>query len=322
MRHWAAAFCAAFVALSGCGYIGDPLPPALNIPVAVTDLRAAEFGDTMALEFTLPALTTEGLPLNQLRSVDIYVGPASAPFSTDAWAAAARRYESTATLPGPVAQDIPVRDWIGKDVVIGVRATGPRGKASAWSNLVTLSVIPPLPAPQAVRVENVERGVAVSWQGTGPRFRVFRAEADGKPQPLGETERPEYLDESTSYGTRYQYLVQALASDTQQSQVAGPAPITPEDVFPPAVPSGVSAVAGPESIELAWERNTEPDFAGYVLYRSVDNSPFERVAGKIEAPTYSDTRIEPGKRYRYTVSAVDVSGNESARSAAVEANVP
>ena len=53
--------------LAGCGYIGNPQPPALDIPSAVIDLRAAEDGDRVLVEFTIPMLTTEGLPLKGCR---------------------------------------------------------------------------------------------------------------------------------------------------------------------------------------------------------------------------------------------------------------
>ena len=39
----------------------------------------------------------------------------------------------------------------------------------------------------------------------------------------------------------------------------------------------------------------------------------------VEAPNYSDRRVASGKRYRYAISAVDLLGNESARSQPVEA---
>ena len=38
-----------------------------------------------------------------------------------------------------------------------------------------------------------------------------------------------------------------------------------------------------------------------------------------EIPTYSDRAVERGKTYRYMVTAMDKSGNESGRSAAVQA---
>ena len=91
------------------------------------------------------------------------------------------------------------------------------------------------------------------------------------------------------------------------------------DTFPPAVPEGLSAVPTPQSIELAWTRNTESDFRGYNIFRSVDNGPFEKIASLIEAPTFSDSMIEAGKKYRYTVSAVDLTGNESPRSQPADA---
>jgi hypothetical protein len=313
----------AFALLSGCGYVGAPLPPALDIPVAVTDLRALEYGDKILIEFTMPALTTEGLALKIVRSAELRAGPGPTPFSTEAWAASARRYEVPGAAPGAVAQEIPASDWIGQTVAIGVRATGPKGKTSAWSNLFPLTVNPPLARPAGLKAENVERGVALTWQGSGPRYRVLRAAGEGKFERLGETDQPSYLDETTAYGTRYQYIVQAISEETQQSLVSDPpVAITPSDMFPPAVPAGVSAAPGVSTIELAWERNTEPDFQGYNVYRAVEGGPFEKIASLIEAPTFSDSRVESGKRYRYQVSAVDMSGNESMRSAEVEAVAP
>ena len=73
-------------------------------------------------------------------------------------------------------------------------------------------------------------------------------------------------------------------------------------------------------MELAWTRNTEKDFRGYNVYRSTDGGPFEKIADLIPAPTFSDSKIEAGKKYRYEVSAVDVKGNESAHSTPADAS--
>jgi fibronectin type 3 domain-containing protein len=51
----------------------------------------------------------------------------------------------------------------------------------------------------------------------------------------------------------------------------------------------------------------------------VDNASFEKIASFVEKPTFSDSKVEAGKKYRYTVSAVDLTGNESIQSAPVEA---
>jgi hypothetical protein len=292
--------------LCACGYIGPPLPPTLDIPVTITDFRAWESGENIDIMFTLPDKTTENLPLTSVRSIELRIG------------------ESMIDLPvgkvGTVnAAQVPVRAWIGKTVVMTVRATGPKGKASDWSNPATLAVIQPLAIPSTPKAQNVLRGVDLTWTGTGPRYRIFRAEGDGQPQQLADSDGPRYVDETTSYGIRYRYLVQAIAGENQWSVLSDAAEITPVDTFPPAVPEDLSAVPNPQTIELAWTRNTESDFRGYNIFRSVDGGPFEKYAPLVEKPTLSDSKIESGKKYRYTVSAVDLTGNESPQSAPAEA---
>jgi len=291
--------------LSACGYVGPPMPPTLDIPATIAGFRAWEYGDNIEIEFTLPDKTTENLTLTSVRSIELRIGD--------------KLIGLPIAKPGPVTRQIPAQDWIGKTVLLTVRATGPKGKPSAWSNPALLAVIPPLAPPSMPAPRNVLGGVELTWTGTGPRYRIFRAEADGQPQRLADTGDPRYLDDSTSYGTRYRYLVQAIAGDDQWSVVSEPAEITPVDTFAPAVPEGLSAVSTPQSIELAWTRNTEADFRGYNIFRSVDNAPFEKIASLIDAPTFGDSKTESGKKYRYTVSAVDVTGNESDQSAPEEA---
>jgi hypothetical protein len=311
------------VFLAGCGYIGNPLPPALDIPSPVVDLRAAEDGDRILVEFTIPPLTTEGLPLKGLRSVDLYVGPPNTPFNPDTWAATAKHFEVPADSPGPAAFDqIPARDWTGQSLELAVRATGPKGKVSAWSNLVPLIVGAPLAPPAGLKADNTADGVKLTWSGSGPKYRVFRSVGNAQPAAIGEADQPEYLDNSAQFGTEYHYLVMAFEGETRRSVVSQPASVTPIDKFPPAIPAGVTAAAGVNAIELAWVRNTEADFKGYNVYRATGDGPFEKIASLIETPAYSDTKAETGKSYRYQISAVDLLNNESARSEIVTASLP
>ena len=287
------------------------MPPTLDIPVTVSDFRAWESGANIEIEFTLPALTTENLVLKEVRSIELRVGESIAQ---------SKLVTLSENNPGPITDQIPAKDWIGKGIVLQVRAIGPKGKASAWSNPASLSVIQPLSTPSVPKANNVARGVELTWTGASPHYRIFRVEGDGQPQQLADTDGPQYVDETTVYGTRYRYLIQGVAGDKQWSEISAPAQITPVDTFAPMVPEGLSAVPTPQSIELAWTRNTETDFRGYNIFRSVENEPFVKIASLIESPAYSDSKIEAGKKYRYAISALDLTGNESAQTAPVEAS--
>jgi hypothetical protein len=313
--------CLAGCRLIGPGYIGPIQAPPLDVPGLVSDLRAIEYGDQIIAAFTIPKLTTEGLVLKSLRSVDLYAGPGAGANDPNAWLPTATHYSVPVAAPGdPARFSFPAQAWIGKEVVLRIRSTGPKGRLSLLSSPVVLNVIAPLQRPTDLKAVSQKDGVHLTWRGAGPRYRVLRSVADGMPEKLADTDKPEYVDDSAQFGMRYQYLALAFADETQQSLASDPAAMpTLVDTFAPDVPAGITAVAGVNTIELEWERNTESDFKGYNVFRSVDGAPFEKVASSIEAPTYSDTNVQTGKTYRYAISAVDLAGNESDRSEPVPA---
>jgi hypothetical protein len=283
-------------------------------------VNAAEYGDKIVVEFTLPDLTTEGNPLRNVRALEVRVGPGITPFSADAWAKTAKPYPIADPMPGPFTKEIPVSDWLGKEVLISVRAVGPKGRPAPWATVKILSVQPPLATPAALEAANVEAGVKLTWKGSAPKYRIYRALAGAAPERLNESDRAEFVDETTEYDKGYQYLVQAMTDDVHTSEVSAPVSISPVDVFAPAVPGALTATLGVSTIELAWTRNGERDFKGYNVYRSTDDGPFEKIAELIPAPTFSDSKISAGKKYRYAVTAVDLKGNESARSTPADAS--
>jgi fibronectin type 3 domain-containing protein len=107
-----------------------------------------------------------------------------------------------------------------------------------------------------------------------------------------------------------------------ESESSAPAAITPLDTFPPAAPTGASAIAGTASIELNWDRNTESDFKNYRIFRAAGSGNFEKIADAVEAPAFSDRAIVSGTAYRYVITAVDQTGNESPQSNIVEITAP
>ena len=261
----------------------------------------------------------KGLPLTNVESVDLYVGSHSHPVRHPLMARNGKALRSLRQITGsPKSFSARARMDRQGFVCRRARQRAGEGKFSDWSNLVQIHVDAPLELPTLLEVKNVVKGVQLSWRGSGPHYRVFRATADQPPEKLADTDNPSWLDETTHYGTAYRYTIQAFSGELVQSERTEPVSITPADIFPPVVPTGLGAVPVAGSIELAWERNVESDFAGYNVYRSLDNGPFEKIGALVEAPTYSDRQIESGKKYRYTVSSVDRIGNESERSPLVE----
>ncbi len=317
-------FVAFLLAAAGCGYVGDPLPPALNIPQRVTDLSVVQVGDRLEIEFTLPSLTTEGIVLKTLGGVDLRAGvSAGNPFDADQWASSAKVIETSAEQPGRVKKVLKATDWANREVIVAVRALNTRGRTSGWSNFVALSVVEPLAKP-VLRAQSDAAGARLTWNVASPVARVFRkAPSDPEAVQIAEvTNAREFVDPNAEFGKSYEYSVTAW-NGTARSEPSETVTLTPVDTFAPPAPEGLRAIVGVNTIELAWDRVADiADLRGYRVYRSVDGGEFTRLTERAEVPSFSDKTAPSGKRCWYAVTAFDVTGNESPRSATVEILVP
>ncbi len=316
-----------FIVLAGCGYVGPVLPPSPLIPNAVTDLAVVERGDRLFITFRIPARTTDQVAIKNFSEIDLRIGPAPAPFDFAAWAPTAKQYPVSLPTPNDpsdpqpvsISTKVPASAVEGQHVVIAVRTAVKHERYSSWSNRVLLDVVSPL-EPPAVKAEATAQGVALSWpsQREGLTYRVSRQSlADKQPVVVGTSEQPRFVDTSAQSDTEYRYTVVA-SQESAESLPSDVVAITPIDKFPPSVPAGVTALAGPNSIEVSWQRSPEPDLQGYYVYRSVDGAPFERQEPLVALPAYSDRKLEHGKTYRYEISAIDKKNNESDKSAPAE----
>ena len=86
--------------------------------------------------------------------------------------------------------------------------------------------------------------------------------------------------------------------------------VAPSAVLDLAV--GVDMNVSP-SVNLNWSAGAEADLAAYNVYRS-ENGGVNVLVGSETAPTFRDGTVQRGATYVYSVTAVDMSSNESAPS--------
>jgi fibronectin type 3 domain-containing protein len=98
------------------------------------------------------------------------------------------------------------------------------------------------------------------------------------------------------------------------------------DIMPPAIPTGLSAVADTTTVTIKWQPNTESDLKGYLIYRVVDHDLKSQVllnASTIRETQYIDQLAGNTKNaYNYYVISVDTTFNKSKASAFISTVLP
>jgi hypothetical protein len=243
-----------------------------------------------------------------------------------------------------------------------VRTRASAKRSSADSNVATLRIHPAPDPIDNLKAEVTHTGIQLTWTppqhtiaGPAPpslSYRIYRGEAEPAAAPsspnepgaagtktaspvtrIGETETPGYQDTQFELGKTYVYTVRSMAqygADQIESADSNPFVILARDVNPPSTPQGLLVVDVPAQgnvpahLELSWGISPETDLAGYNVYRSdQEGVPGMRVNTELLlTPAFRDINAVPGRRYFYSVTAVDRSGNESPVSPAASGAVP
>ena len=117
--------------------------------------------------------------------------------------------------------------------------------------------------------------------------------------------------------------VRGMPPNTVEGDASTPNCFIPVDMFPPAPPVRLVAVADEGGISLIWEPNAEPDVAGYLVLRGepTDATLQPLTPTPVTEARFRDTHVSAGKKYVYAVVALDSRlpfGNISAESNRVE----
>jgi hypothetical protein len=206
------------------------------------------------------------------------------------------------------------------------------GIALTWTAPQKISVgsAPPIMGYHVYRSESQPSAPANPGAATAQKQN---AEPAARQLRIGETNSPGYLDAQVETGNTYAYSVRSVVqygTVSLESADSNPLTIIARDTFPPATPQGLVVVdvlaqgEAPAHIEISWAISPETDLAGYNVYRSEQTGALgtRLNAELLLTPAFRDMNAVPGRRYFYSVTAVDRSGNESPASAAVSGTVP
>jgi hypothetical protein len=80
---------------------------------------------------------------------------------------------------------------------------------------------------------------------------------------------------------------------------------------------------GANVVDLNWNPSTSKNIAGYNVYRGPNGSSWTKINAALVASTlYDDSTVANGNTYYYAVTAVDIQGVESSKTAAVKVAIP
>ena len=348
---------------TACATIGPPRPPSLDLPKPPSDLRASRKGEKVTLTWTIPTTTTDRQVINSVGPTQICRGsgelqacgmPAGeAPAETGLPAAKSAKSTKSAkkvsesytdTLPEQMPSPEPVAV-----LTYSVEVLNAARRGAGLSNQVRIPLVRTLPPPQGFQAEVKRDGVVLSWVGDAVNnepgiqysYRVYRT-LEGSAQATLVGELPasaenhfSLTDSEIEWQKTYHYRADVVTTvreaNKPEVQVEGDdtaeIKVFANDVFPPAVPSGLQAVfSGPGQqpfIDLVWAPVSDVDLAGYNIYRHQQGASAVKLnVEPVKTPAYRDTSVAAGNRYFYSVSAVDVRGNESAGSDEASESVP
>lgn len=156
----------------------------------------------------------------------------------------------------------------------------------------------------------------------GPQFRVFDIAVEGQPVLQG-LDLYALAQHDYAVVLRYAAEVHDKQLDVTFAATEGEPLVSAiwvsqrnPDNQPPPAPATINVVGGFRQAIVRWPRVNEADLAGYQVYRSASpDGPFLAVpSGPTPLARWFDTTTAAGQRYCYTVTAIDVFGNESTRS--------
>ena len=341
-----------------CGKRRPPLSPIERVPQRTEELTGIQRGNQVILIWPAPPRNAREGSVQSIRRVDVYrvaeKPTAPLPLTED-------QFSARATLIGSVPYDeirksgtnltyTDTLELAGEPARLryAIRYVNSAGQRAAFSNFFLMEPAAKVAEPPTITgKEESETANTIIWappatntDGSTPVnllgynvYRTLASQPEAEPRPLNPEPitGTKYPDKKFKFGENYTYFVRSVSLGTEGKQVeslnSNSIAVAQSDKYPPAAPSLATPGVAPGRIALFWSANSEPDLAGYILYRSTDpNLPKDKwtllTPAVYAKTTFTDENVETGKTYYYYVKAVDNAGNKSEASQVVSETVP
>ena len=338
------------IVLAGCGIKGPPLPPVIRIADPTRDLTVFQEDQQAILSWSYPSSTTSGESLHDLESVELWRATlleVEAPQPGES----ARDRDLNRQLLLSNGDRIAVLDRSGLDAATrgsrlewvdnlevwhrenpsnepqiiwyAVRSVCCRGRESGLSNIARLvPSVPPAPPTELV-LEAEAEGIRLSWVAQEEAPVIVERSADTElwraitDSPLTNGE---WLDRGAGQGQGWNYRLRSVRRVESGPRVIGepgpPVGLFYPDIYPPTAPTDLVCLPEGERVRLRWR--SVADAVSYRVSRGAGGSTSRLLAAEIHAVQFEDGAPPPGTSV-YSVTAVDLAGNEGEASTCIAA---
>ena len=314
----AVSICVVLILLSfSCGKKADPRPMALPVPGRISDLSGEVKDGVLFLSFSVPAKNADGSEMKDLAGFKAYKACGTCLGGFELYKDLNLEEKKGYSLYGGKMFFYDDDLMAGIDYSYRVYPYTKKGTRGDGSNVFGVRWQNPPGPVKNLSVKGDDEKTELSWdREEGFSYNVYRYMNGTYPLfPLNKSPltAATYLDSGLENGKQYTYEVRKVqAKDGMLLEGEGTKiTATPVDRTPPPRPTDVKAEKTEGGVLVTWRELKVKDLAGYNLYRTEGGKAERLNKEPIKENRYIDRNLPDTRYLSYSVTAVDLAGNES-----------